>query len=84
MTLKDAYSKVNALLARWGEKGVDIAGETERSWIFKGHTVKEDDLSGSCIIVEKDNGEMRLFNAGRYEDRKVTYEAKQIDIGVFQ
>ncbi len=79
-TFKDAYTKVNKLLAEWGEGGVDLAGETENEWIFKGHVVKDDDLSGSCIIVDKNNGEMRLYNAGRYEDREVTYNAKQIDI----
>ena len=80
-TFKDAYTQVNKLLKEWGEGGIDLAGETEKEWIFKGHVVKEDDLSGSCIIVEKDNGDMRLYNAGRSEDREVTYHAKQIDIG---
>ena len=80
MTFKEAFDKVNKLLLNWGENGIDIAGETEGEWIFKGHVVKGDDLSGSCVIVNKSSGEMRLLNAGRSEDREVTYTAKMIDL----
>lgn len=80
MTFKEGFETVDKLLKDWGEGGVDIAGETEDEWIFKGHVVKGDDLSGSCVIMRKNDGKMRLYNAGRYEDREVTYTAKLIDL----
>lgn len=80
MAFIDVYTKVNNLLESWEEKGVNLAGETENAWVFKGHGRKNDDRTGACIIVDKKSEEMRLFNAGRPEDRDVIYNAKSINL----
>lgn len=80
MDFKSAYLQVDKLLKKWGEKGVIMAGDSETDWIFKGHVVSNDNLSGSLILVDKSSGEMRLFNAGRRRDRDVTRTAKPITI----
>ena len=79
MDYQDIYQKVDILLRTWGERGVSMAGDSETDWIFKGHEVNGDSLSGSLILVDKSSGEMRLFNAGRRRDRDVTRTAKLID-----
>ncbi len=80
MDFKSAYLQVDTLLKKWGEKGVIMAGDSETDWIFRGHVVSGDNLSGSTILVDKSNGEMRLFNAGRRRDRDVTRTARPVTI----
>lgn len=79
MTFSEAYKKVDKMYFEWGMKGVALVGETENAWIFKSHVINGNDLSGGSVIVEKTTGEMRLFNIGYLEDRKVGYNAKIID-----
>ncbi|MBR0455653.1 MAG: hypothetical protein IJJ01_03220 [Firmicutes bacterium] len=80
MDFKNAYSQADELLKKWGEKGVIMAGDSDTDWIFKGHVVPNDKLSGSLLLVDKNNGEMRLFNVGRRRDRDVGRTAKPITI----
>lgn len=80
MDFKSAYKKADDLLKKWGEKGITIAGETAEDWLFKGNDVSGDMLSGSTILIDKNSGEMRLFNAGSRRDRDAGRTAKQIDI----
>lgn len=80
MDFNSAYKQADTLLKSWGEKGVVIAGETSEDWLFKGNDVPEDMLSGSIILIDKNSGEMRLFNAGRRRDRDAGRTAKLIDI----
>lgn len=72
--------RVDDILKKWGEKGIVAAGDSGTDWIFKGHKISGDELSGSVILVDKSNGEMRLFNAGRRRDRDVTRTARPIKI----
>ena len=78
-TFKSVYRTVDNLLRKWGERGVALSGETNDCWIFKGHIVEGDVLSGSCIIVSKDDGNMHLLNTGNPEDREVMYSAVIIE-----
>ena len=80
MDFKSAYLQADELLRKWGEKGVIMAGESNADWLFKGHIVPDDDLSGSLILIDKGSGEMRLFNAGRRRDRDATRSAKPITV----
>ncbi len=44
--------------------------------LFKGSDIPGDMLSGTVILIDKYNGEMRLFNAGRQRDRDAGRTAK--------
>ncbi len=80
MEFKDAFEQANELLTNWGENGVEIAGEAEDDWLFKGHVINGDDiLTGNLILVSKSDGSMRLYNAGRHKDRQSIRTAKVID-----
>ncbi len=80
MEFKEAFEQANKILTNWGEKGVEIAGETEEDWLFKGHVINGDDiLTGNLILVSKNDGSMRLYNAGYRKDRDAIRTAKVID-----
>ena len=80
MKFKDAFDQAHKLLTNWKENGVDIAGESQDDWLFRGHVINGDDImSGHLILINKSDGSMRLFNAGRYNDRQSMKTAKVID-----
>ena len=79
MDFETAYKQADTILKRWGAKGVEEAGEAESDWIFKGYATKGI-ASEAIILIDRSNGEIRIFNAGRRRDRDVTRTAKKIKI----
>ena len=81
MKFEDAFNEANKVLTNWKENGVALAGEAEEDWLFRGHIINNDTiLTGTLILVSKEDGKMRICNTLDPRDNRAIRTAKVIEL----
>lgn len=73
MTFKEAYQMVDGMFKRddWQAGGVELAGETDKIWLFKSKTIKSNWRTPIVMVVDRDDGEMHCYSMyDHYESTK--------------